>query len=229
MGLFKRVTDIISANFNELLDGVENPEVMLKQAVREMESALAGAMDSAARVIANEKLSQKQLVEHRAQLGRWQNEAARAVRDADEEKARFALARKLEQAKLAAALEDQVASAAETSVKLRRQTQAMRVRLTEARTTLVNIISRKQVATAQKRFASRINGGCDGTGAFGRFEQMCLKVERAEAEADALVELGGALQLFEEFDPDIEAELESLKRQTEIDETHSPAKGGESE
>lgn len=211
MGLFKRVGDIISANLNELLDGVENPEVMLKQAVREMETARAATMDSAARVIANERLSQKQLVEHRIHLDRWQQEAARAVQVGDDERARFALSRKLERSKLISALEDQLASAAATSLKLKRQIEAMRVRLTEARTKLVNLIARKQAASARKHFASRLNGVAVGAGAFGRFEQLCSRVEQEEAEADALVELGGALESFEEFDPDIEAELESLK------------------
>ena len=104
MGLFKRVGDIVSANLNELLDGVENPEVMLKQAAREMEAALSSALDSAARVIANERLLDKQLAEHRGHLERWQQEATRSVRAGDDERARFAIARKAEQQKLVASL-----------------------------------------------------------------------------------------------------------------------------
>lgn len=40
MGLFKRISDIISANLNEMLDQEENPEKLLKQAIREMETAM---------------------------------------------------------------------------------------------------------------------------------------------------------------------------------------------
>ena len=34
MGLFKRISDIISANLGELADQYEDPEKMLKQAIR---------------------------------------------------------------------------------------------------------------------------------------------------------------------------------------------------
>ena len=41
MGVFKRISDIISANLNDLTEGFEDPERMLKQAVREMEETIA--------------------------------------------------------------------------------------------------------------------------------------------------------------------------------------------
>ena len=36
MGLFQRFGDIVSANLNDMVDRFEDPEKMLKQAVREM-------------------------------------------------------------------------------------------------------------------------------------------------------------------------------------------------
>ena len=36
MGIFSRVSDIITANLNSLLDRAENPEAMLAQVIREM-------------------------------------------------------------------------------------------------------------------------------------------------------------------------------------------------
>ena len=36
MGLFQRISDIISANLGELAEGFEDPEVMLKQAIRNL-------------------------------------------------------------------------------------------------------------------------------------------------------------------------------------------------
>ncbi len=36
MRLFKRIGDIISANLNDLTDHFEDPEAMLRQAIREM-------------------------------------------------------------------------------------------------------------------------------------------------------------------------------------------------
>ena len=58
MGLFQRVGDIISANLNELLDRFEDPEVMLKQAIREMETSLTQARQEVSRALASEMISE---------------------------------------------------------------------------------------------------------------------------------------------------------------------------
>jgi hypothetical protein len=57
MGLFGRISDIISANLNEMIDRFEDPEKMLKQAIREMEDAIGGARRETARAMAAEKLA----------------------------------------------------------------------------------------------------------------------------------------------------------------------------
>ena len=40
MRLFRRIGDIVAANLNDLVDRFEDPEVMLKQAIREMETMI---------------------------------------------------------------------------------------------------------------------------------------------------------------------------------------------
>ena len=49
MRVFRRVTDILSASLNDLIDKFEDPEKMLRQAIREMEESVADAMEGAAR------------------------------------------------------------------------------------------------------------------------------------------------------------------------------------
>ena len=56
MRLFQRIGDIIAANLNDLVDRFEDPEVMLKQAIREMETMIESATGGAARAIAGERL-----------------------------------------------------------------------------------------------------------------------------------------------------------------------------
>ncbi|NIQ98868.1 MAG: phage shock protein A, partial [Gemmatimonadales bacterium] len=55
MGIFRRVSDILTANVNDLLDRAENPEKMIKQVIREMEEAVQGARRNVAQVMANQK------------------------------------------------------------------------------------------------------------------------------------------------------------------------------
>src|SRR5262245_5577790 len=68
MGLFRRISDIISANFNEMVDQFEDPEKMLKQAVREMEESIAAAKKEVVGAMASEKLVKKNLGENERQI-----------------------------------------------------------------------------------------------------------------------------------------------------------------
>ena len=56
MGIFARVSDIISANLNDMVERFESPETMLRQAIREMDAAIARTMEATARAIADERL-----------------------------------------------------------------------------------------------------------------------------------------------------------------------------
>lgn len=191
MGIFRRMNDIISANINDLVDGFEDPEKMLKQAVREMETALNQAMDGAAKVIANEKRLAKQLADWRSQADQLKHRAKQAITRGDDDAARHALVRKRECEQLAAALEDQRTAAEHAARRLRRQIEAMRVRLAEARRKMITLAARRQAVEARKQFTSGIASATTDRTAFGRFDRLCESIEQSEAEADALLELTG--------------------------------------
>ena len=82
MRLFQRIGDIIAANLNDLVDRFEDPEVMLKQAIREMETMIEGATGGAARAIAGERLLARDLSDHerKAAPGVPRAEASRGAR-----------------------------------------------------------------------------------------------------------------------------------------------------
>ena len=215
MGIFKRMNDIITANFNELIEKFEDPETMLKQAIREMENAIRDAMNGAARVIADEKLLLRQIEVHHKDAEIWRNQAREAIQRGDDEAARHALLRKREHDKLSVALEDQQAMSAEIARKLRTQIEAMQVRLEEAKRKLVTLSARQQVARTRKQFATRFGDSRFNQESFQNFDRICERVEREEAEAYA--ELAGyPLDTTEEapfFDLEVEAELQALKNE----------------
>src|ERR1700676_2136455 len=107
MGLFKRISDIVSANLNDMVESWEEPEKMLKQAVREMETAIDQARRSVAKAMASEKLVGKELLENERHAEQWQTRAESAVAAGDDTLALKALARKREHESVAAALRDQ--------------------------------------------------------------------------------------------------------------------------
>jgi phage shock protein A len=218
MGLFRRVNDIISANLNDMIERFENPEKMLRQAIREMEQSIGEARRDVVRAMADEKIVKRQLANHEAQANDWHGRAVKAVDAGDDRLGRRALARKHENLKVALALRDQLALSSEASRMLRRQLEAMQVKLAEARRQLQTFIARERVVKVRARLQQSFTTEPRTSGAFARFEQLQDKVERMEAEAEALTELEKegdfALESCSEsgdIDPAIEAELAALK------------------
>src|ERR1044071_3475818 len=133
MKLLKRMSTLVTANLNDLIDQCEDPEKMLKQAVRDMETALGQLMDGAARAIAHHKLLSRQLGEQREAVDQATTQAEAAVARGDDESARSYLRRPAEHRHMPDALSRQVWAAAAPPQRLRRQVTAMRIKLAEAR------------------------------------------------------------------------------------------------
>ena len=221
MGVFKRISDIISANLNELTEQFEDPERMLKQAIREMEETIAEVTGQTAKAMASEKTLTRELERNRAQRDQWQQRAEKAVEADDDDLARKALARKNEHAKLVEALEDQSEAAQGASRTLKRQLAAMKAKLAEGKRNLSTLAARKRAADFRKKMDSQAAGlttEADDT-AFAKFDRLKSKVEQAEAEAEAIAELrgleaGGTAEDIDIPDEelDVSAELAELKQ-----------------
>lgn len=213
MRLIKRVNAILTAQLNEIVDTFENPVQLLKQAIREMEAALEQAVESTAKAIAAEKCLRNELADCRAQTQIWRDRAVRFVRVNDDANARQALARKVEKEKLADSLSRQLVQSEETNSRLRRQLDALRSRLAEARRHLASLVARQRAAEARRQFV-RALGQFDGDlQAFRRFDTLSQRVDETEAEVDAQNELCGVNLDDAGLDLEIEADLEILKRQ----------------
>ena len=94
--IFKRISDILAANLNDLIDRVEDPERMVKQIIREMEDNIHIAEEGVIDAMASEKQLQKDLEQHRHQAATWRQRAEEALRADQEDLARAALTRKKE-------------------------------------------------------------------------------------------------------------------------------------
>ena len=191
MGLFNRISDIISANLNELTEGLEDPEKMLKQAIREMVESIGSATTQTAKSMANEKRLSRELQRNREQVDRWRQRALQAVEAGDDDLAKKAITRKNEHKKLTLALEDQIATAREASAMLKHQLEGMKAKLSEAKRSLASLTARQRAANFRKQMASQDAEIYTAVkeDAFAKFDRMKNKVEQAEAEAEAMAEL----------------------------------------
>jgi phage shock protein A len=218
MRLFQRIGDIIAANLNDLVDRFEDPEVMLKQAIREMETMIEEATGGAARAIAGERLLARDLADHEQKGATWRARAEEAVVRGDDDLARQAIARAHEHEVMAQALVQQRSSAQQTAQALRGQVAAMRAKQAEARRKLESLSARRQVAQTSRDLHGMVSRSTRGSNGFARFEKMHRQIEQAEAEVEALGELYNTAELSLEAEAEsreqarrVEAELAAIK------------------
>ena len=221
MGIFRRFSDIISANLNDFTERFENPEKMLKQAIREMEESIGRVTEQTAKAMAGEKTLSRELERNRVEQQQWQQRAVKAAEAGDDALARRALARKNEHEKIVAALEDQLQATREAARTLQRQLEAMKAKLAEARRNLTTLSARQRAADFRKRMhcqAAGLTTEVDDR-AFAKFDRLKSKVEQAEAEAEAMAELraqraGASTPDIEIPEPELEvaAELAEIKQ-----------------
>lgn len=214
MAIFRRITDMLTANVNELVERIEDPEALLRQAVREMEAAVEQTMSAAARSIASERLLSRQVAEHRRQSAALLDTARGAVARQDDSLARSLLADRRRHDDLAAALDDQLTAARTQNARLRRQLDALRLRLAEARQTMHLHVARNRAAAAQRHLATdafRLDVSDD---AFSRFDRLRERIDRTAEESQAWLELAGACPAGEDAaETAVERELATLKQE----------------
>ena len=216
--IFKRISDVLSANLNDLIDRVEDPERMIKQIIREMEENISKAKAGVIEAIASEKQLQKDLEQHRRQSAEWQQRAEEALQVNKEELARAALIRKKEHDNIIKALEPSWEAAKNTSERLKTQLHALEAKLEEARRKRSTLVARQRAAEARQHMDKTLANFQAGINAQANFARMEDKVAEMEARVEAAAELhGDASQLEKDFlamevEQEVENELAALKR-----------------
>ena len=94
MGIIARFKDIMAANINALLDKCEDPEKMIDQYLRNLESDLGKVKAETASVMADEKRAKRELDECNAEITKFQNYAVKAVEAGNDDDARQFLEKK---------------------------------------------------------------------------------------------------------------------------------------
>jgi len=88
MGILTRFKDIMSANINALLDKCEDPEKMIDQYMRNLESDLGKVKAETASVMAEETRAKRELDECTEQINKMQAYAEKALKAGNESDAR---------------------------------------------------------------------------------------------------------------------------------------------
>ena len=218
MAIFKRISDVLRANINDLIDRAEDPEKMVKQIIIDMEDQLTGATQALGQAMASEKQAQRQLEQAKTSAQDWENKAKMALQNGNEPLARQALEQKVNVEKNIAQLQASYDSIAQQTAQMRDNVQLMRNKLDEARARQNLLIARAKMAEAQKGIATSISSA-NSTSAFSKLDKMERKIEGKEAEAAAFSEMAGDVlqESIDEFkametNAAVDSELERLKK-----------------
>ena len=189
MGIISRFKDIMSANINALLDKMEDPEKMVDQYLRNLESDLGKVKQETASVMADEQRAKRELDACNAQIDELQKYAEKAVVAGNDEDARKFLEQKQTLVTKQQALQQTYNLAADNADKMRQMHDKLckDIQSLEARRDAVK--AKVAAAKAQERInkvGSSVNSVGTSMDAFGKME---AKANKMLDEANAMAEL----------------------------------------
>lgn len=183
MSLLDRVSTLLRANLNDLVEKAEDPERMLKQVVLDMENQLMQVKTQVAIAIADQHLLEKKKAEHEQQAAEWRRKAELAVQKNQDDLARAALERALSQDQLAIGFSTQAEDQKHEADNLRQALHKLEQKLTETRAHCEMLIAEHRRAKVVGRAAKAQHVvGNDQENTIGRMKSK-VRVTAAENAA----------------------------------------------
>ncbi len=214
MGIMDRLSRLLQANVNDLIDRAEDPEKMLDQILLDMQENMRTARAQVAAMIAQEKELEADRDETRQLAAEWGRKAQRAVEAGKDDLAREALRRKKDSDDNARVYEQQLQAQEQAVDKLKTQLRQLEAKYQAASSQRDALIARQRRAQAQHQVAQSVTvfSPLDPGSELDRMER---RIRGVEAQALAAIEVGDESYdaQFRELDQDadIEDELAALK------------------
>lgn len=217
MALLERVSTLIRANLNDLIDKAENPEKLIKQVILDMENQLLQVKTQVAIAIADQHLLEKKQKENEDKISDWNRKAELAVGKQQDDLARAAIERGLHYKQLSESFRQQVADQTLQVETLKNALNKLQQKLQEAR-------AHSDLLIAQHRRARTLDKAADAHSAMSspnhsaNFDRMKHKVLRQEAVGQAKNEL------LEVEGSSVEARFAAMEKEDEINRILSELK-----
>ena len=217
MGMFSRLSDIVQANLNAMLDKAEDPEKIVRLIIQEMEETMVELRSVAAKYLAEKKQLEREFAKAEKQATQWQVKASLAIEKDKESLARAALVEKQTFVQKQEEIQTQLGELEEALSRLQNDTAALAEKLAEAKAKQKAIVVRKSSASVRLK-AKQVEHSDKLASAMSRFDEYEQRIESLEAQVDAFDVVPGspASDLESQFkaleaDDAIEAELAALK------------------
>ncbi|WP_299083458.1 phage shock protein PspA [uncultured Paraglaciecola sp.] len=216
MGMFSRMSDIVQANINAILDKAEDPAKVIKLLIQEMEETLVELRSVAATNLAEKKQLQRQVSKLQQQIAAWQSKATLAVEKNREDLARAALVEKHHSQQSLSALVEEQSVIDESLTKIQSDMGKLQDKLVEARAKQKSLVVRERSVAVRMTAKNKVHS-VKIDDAIIRFEQYERRIDDLESQVDAydLVEESHGLNAqFDalEAESQIEQELAALRK-----------------
>jgi phage shock protein A len=187
--IIDRISTILKANINDLLDKAEDPEKMIYQLIRDMEAEHERAKDYVAESMAHEKKMEREYLAAQGLAQEWEGKAAAALQAGKEDLAREALARKLAYDKTATNLKGQLEEQTQAVTLLQQQLHALAAKIEDAKRQKDVILARQKRVEAERHMRATSSMLRYSDTAFAAFDRIKGRVEDEEGILEAAREL----------------------------------------
>ena len=188
MALLERVSTLVRANLNDLIDQAEDPEKMIKQVIVDMQNQLLQVKTQVAIAIADQHVLEKKRQEHADKEAEWIRKAEMAVDKKQDDLARAALERSMTYKQMHDSFEQQVADQKTQVENLKSALRKLEQKLAEAQSKCDLLIAQHRRTRALGK-ASAAQLAVGDTSSAATFDRMRSKVHREEAVSQATAEL----------------------------------------
>ena len=206
MALLERVSTLVRANLNDLIDKAEHPEKMIKQVILDMQNQLLQVKTQVAIAIADHHLLEKKCKENEDKASEWMRKAELAVDKKQDDLARAALERVESYRDLTHGFGQQASDQKAQAENLKSALRQLEQKLTEAEAKADLLIARHRRARAVSKTSA---AGSAGNGASANaFDRMKRKVAYSEALGQAKSEIAAS---------NMEERLAALEKEDKIE------------
>jgi phage shock protein A len=207
MALLERVTTLIRANLNDLIDRAEDPEKMIKQVILDMENQLIQVKTQVAVAIADRHLLEKKRKETEEKAAEWMQKAELAIDKEKEDLARAALERSISYKQMVESFKQQEADQQAQTENLKSSLKTLSEKLAEAQ-------SKRDLLIAQHRRARMMHKTVEPQ-VGGRDESLNASLDRFGDGATRLESLNKIKTDL--VGDEIENKIASLEKNEQVD------------
>ena len=220
MGIIARFRDIMASNINALLDKAEDPEKMIDQYLRNLNSDLGKVKAETASVMAEEQRAKRALDESQEEVAKMEGYALKALEAGNEADARKFLEKKAALTSRTADLQTAYQLAATNAQHMKQMHDKLVSDIGELESRRSALKAKWSVAKTQERMNELTASTAESGQSISAFERMEEKVNRALDEANAMAELNAGpkddiADLAAKYDsqsaPNVDDELAALK------------------